>query len=151
MRQLEELSLWIGTARDARDIKNVLNLGIKSIIDLALEEPPIHPTRDLVYLRFPLVDGTGNPTWIMEGALAMVEEAIRTRVPTLLACGAGMSRSPAVAAIAAAPFLGMEPVEVLLRLHDRGPIDVSPTLWQELLATRDGTSVSLPQPATNKK
>jgi hypothetical protein len=60
MRQIEELSLWIGTARDARDIKTVLDLGIETIVDLALEEPPIHPTRELVYLRFPLLDGTGE-------------------------------------------------------------------------------------------
>jgi protein-tyrosine phosphatase len=136
MRQIEELSLWIGTARDARDIKNVLNFGIKVIIDLALEEIPIHPTRDLVYLRFPLVDGAGNPTWLIDAAFAMVEASIRSRVPTLVACGAGMSRSPAIAAIAAAPFLGGKPVDVLVALRSHGPIDVSPALWQELLTTR---------------
>src|SRR5580698_4775117 len=111
MRQIEELSLWIGTARDARDIKNVLSLGIKAIVDLALEEIPIQPTRDLVYLRFPLLDGTGNPTWLMQAAIKIVSECIRSRVPTLIACGAGMSRSPAITAIAAAPFLGVEPAD----------------------------------------
>jgi hypothetical protein len=30
MRQIDGLSLWIGTARDARDLKNVLSLGIKT-------------------------------------------------------------------------------------------------------------------------
>jgi hypothetical protein len=139
MRQIEELSLWIGTARDARDIKNVLSLGIKSIIDLAVEETPIHPTRELVYLRFPLVDGTGNPAWLLRAALRTVEESVRLRIPSLLACGAGMSRSPAIAAIVSAPFLGLEPAAVLMTLHSLGPIDVSPTLWQELLATSGPT------------
>jgi hypothetical protein len=139
MRQIEELSLWIGTARDARDIKSVLGLGIKAIIDLALEEAPIHPTRDLVYLRFPLVDGTGNPAWLLRAALAMVEESIRSRVPTLVACAAGMSRSPAVTAVATASFLGLDPVGLLKSMNECGPIDVSPTLWQELLAARNPT------------
>jgi protein-tyrosine phosphatase len=136
MRQIEELSIWIGTARDARDIKNVLSLGIKTIVDLALEEIPVQPTRDLVYLRFPLMDGTGNPTWLIQAVLHMVDLCIRSRVPTLIACGAGMSRSPSIAAIAAAPFLGVEPADVLLALKNQGPIDVSSSLWQELMAMR---------------
>jgi hypothetical protein len=69
----------------------------------------------------------------------MVEETIRSRVPTLVACGAGMSRSPAIAAVASAAFLGVRPVEVLTSLKNRGPIDVSPALWQELLAARNST------------
>jgi protein-tyrosine phosphatase len=137
MRQLHSLPRWIGTAREARDLKSVLSQGIKAIIDLAVEEVPIHPTRELVYLRFPLIDGTGNPTWLLRSVQRMVEEAIHFRVPTLIACGAGMSRSPAVAAVAAAPFLGMEPVELLVELRGQGPIDVSPTLLQELLAARN--------------
>jgi hypothetical protein len=144
MRQIEELSLWIGNARDALDIKNVLALGIKTIIDLALEESPIHPTRDLVYLRFPLLDGTGNPNWLMNAALSMVELCIRSHTPTLVACGAGMSRSPAVAAIVATPFLGLAPLDVLVSLKSHGPIDVSPTLWQELLAVRASSTINPP-------
>jgi protein-tyrosine phosphatase len=145
MRQIEDLPLWIGTARDARDIKTVLSMGIEAIVDLALEEIPIQPTRDLVYLRFPLLDGTGNPTWLIQAAVNMVGECIRSRVPTLIACGAGMSRSPSIAAIAAAPFLGVEPVDVLVALRRHGPIDVSPTLWQELLASKSGTTIDNPQ------
>jgi hypothetical protein len=149
MRQLEELSLWIGNARDARDIKNVLNLGIKTIIDLALEESPVHPTRDLVYLRFPLLDGLGNASWLMRAALTMVDLSIRSHIPTMIACGAGMSRSPAVAAIAAAPFLGIEPAAVLVSLQKLGPIDISPTLWQDLLASRNNAPTHNPQSTSN--
>ena len=43
MRQIEGLLLWIGTARDAKDIKTVSSQEIKVIIDLALEEPTVHP------------------------------------------------------------------------------------------------------------
>jgi hypothetical protein len=142
MRQIDELSLWIGTARDARDIKNVLGQGIKTIVDLAIEETPIHTTRDLVYLRLPLLDGTGNPPWLLRVVLSTVEALILSRVPTLIACGAGMSRSPAVAAVVAARFVGIEPTDVLISLQNYGPIDVSPSLWQELLATKSGTEAN---------
>jgi hypothetical protein len=136
MRQIDELSLWIGTARDARDLKMVLGQGIKAIIDLAVEEPPVQPPRELVYLRFPLVDGDGNPQWLLRNLLTTVEGLILTRVPTLLACAGGVSRSPAIAALAASRFAGIEPVDALKRLREHGPIDVSPTLWQDLLAAR---------------
>jgi hypothetical protein len=139
MRQIDELSLWIGTARDARDIKHVLDRGIKAIVDLALEEPPINPTRELVYLRFPLIDGNGNPQWLLRAVLATVDGLILSHVPTLITCGAGMSRSPAVAAVVAARFIELEPVDVLVSLQNHGPIDVSPTLLQELLAVRSGS------------
>ena len=36
MRRIEGFPLWIGTARDARDIKGVLNAGIEAIVDLAI-------------------------------------------------------------------------------------------------------------------
>jgi len=134
MRRIEELSLWIGTARDARDIKKVLDLGIEAIIDLALEETTIHPTRELVYLRFPLLDGIGNRSWLLRQAVTMIELSIGSHFPTLVACGSGMSRSPALVAIAVAPFLGMEPADVLVDFKNKGPIDVSPALWQDLLA-----------------
>ena len=136
MRRVDGFPLWIGTARDARDLKNVLSMGIEVVIDLALEEMPLHPTRELVYLRFPLLDGAGNSEWVLHAALAMLEECLRSKVPTLVACGAGMSRSPAVVAIAAAPSMGLKPKDVLLLIQKRGPIDVSPALWEELLSTR---------------
>jgi hypothetical protein len=42
-----------------------------------------------------------------------------------------------MAAVVAAPLLGLQPVDVLLSMKKFGPIDVSPTLLQELLATPD--------------
>ena len=52
--------LWIGNAIDARDVTGVLGLGVAAIVDLAIEEPPIQYPRDVVYCRFPLIDGSGN-------------------------------------------------------------------------------------------
>ena len=54
------LDLWIGNAHDARDVRGVLAFGIGVVIDLAIEEPPIHFPRDIVYCRFPLLDVLEN-------------------------------------------------------------------------------------------
>ena len=70
---IEGFPLWIGTARDARDIKGVLDAGIEAIVDLAMMNEPVTPTRELVYLRFPLVDGGGNPPWLICAAVLAVE------------------------------------------------------------------------------
>lgn len=134
MRRIDGFSLWIGTARDARDIKLVLDKGIEAIIDLALEERPISPTREVVYLRFPLLDGVGNPPWLFRTALNALEKLMKCGVQTLVACSMGMSRSPALVAVAIAQSMNIEPAEALVSLGNEGRYDVSPGLWQELLA-----------------
>ncbi|WP_088257584.1 dual specificity protein phosphatase family protein [Fimbriiglobus ruber] len=132
MRRVDHLPLWIGTARDARDLRSVLDAGIEAIVDLAMEEPPVSPTRELVYLRFPLLDGDGKPLWLLQLAVNGIRQLLANNIPTLVACSAGMSRSPAVVSTAVAQ-LNNEPAEsVLERLRGVGPVDVSPGLWQSL-------------------
>ena len=101
MRQVGEYPLWVGTARDARDVKGLHDTGIRAVVDLAAEEPPAVLTRDLVYLRFPLVDGAGNEPKLVRATLAAVTALLRERVPTLVACGMGMSRSAGATAYCA--------------------------------------------------
>ena len=72
MRQVGNYPLWIGTAHDARDNKAVHAAGIHAIVDLAAEELPANPTRDLVYLRFPIVDGGGNEPKMLRILMAAV-------------------------------------------------------------------------------
>ena len=36
MRRIDGFALWVGTARDARDIKGVLDAGLEAVVDLAL-------------------------------------------------------------------------------------------------------------------
>ena len=129
MRKVADLPLWIGTARDARDIRAVLDLGIGAVVDLAMDEPPVHPTRELVYLRFPLVDGEGNPAWLLRLAVDAVAELLTAGAPTLVACSAGASRSPVIAAMAIAKWQGIRPEDALTRI---GHGDVSPALWREV-------------------
>ena len=54
IRRIDGHRLWIGTSRDARAIKDIVDAGIEAIVDLAVMSEPVKPPRDLVYLRFPL-------------------------------------------------------------------------------------------------
>jgi len=132
MRPIAGFSLWLGHAGDVRDLRAVLSTGIVAVIDLALSEPPATVTRELVYCRFPLIDGAGNPPWLLTAAIDCVAGLLRSDTPTLVACGAGMNRSPVIAAAAIARVRGCSPVEALLLVSESGPVDVSPGLWNEV-------------------
>jgi hypothetical protein len=131
MRRIEGYPLWVGTARDARDIRAMLDAGIEAVVDLAMEEPPAVLTRELVYLRFPLIDGPDNPPWLLRTAVSTVVELIQAGVPVLVACGAGMSRSPALAATVIA-VVETRPLAAVLATVPK-PVDVSPGLLRELI------------------
>lgn len=144
MRRIAELPLWIGTARDARDIRGVLDLGIEAVVDLAVDEPPVLTTRELVYLRFPLVDGEGNPAWLLRLAAKTVARLLAAGVPTLVACSAGASRSPVIAAMAMAKREGIQPEDALTRV---GHGDVSPALWREVVTANNGATGGRHEPS----
>jgi protein-tyrosine phosphatase len=134
VRHLAPHALWLGHADDARNLRAVLERGITAIVDLAVNEPPIGVTREIVYCRFPLVDGAGNPPWLLRSAVETTAALIRSGVPTLVACGLGMSRSPAVAAMAVALVTGRPAEECLADVLRSAPADVSPGLWREVVA-----------------
>lgn len=69
MRQIIPNVLWIGNALDARDISGVLHQGIVAVVDLAMEESPAPYPRDVVYCRFPLIDGSGNQLGVLRAAI----------------------------------------------------------------------------------
>ncbi len=60
MNQIKPHAIWIGHAGDGRAFRDIFDNGIRAIVQLAMEEPPIQTPRELVYLRFPLIDGAGN-------------------------------------------------------------------------------------------
>ena len=62
MTQIQPYSLWIGHAGEARDYERIADAGIEALVNLAAEEKCDQPPRGLLYLRFPLIDGTGNRT-----------------------------------------------------------------------------------------
>ncbi|HJT76403.1 MAG TPA: hypothetical protein VJ739_04300 [Gemmataceae bacterium] len=132
MRSVPAQPLWLGHVGDARDLRRVLSLGIGALVDLALNEPPVTVTRELVYCRFPLLDGPGNPPWLLRLAAETTAALVRSGTPTLVFCSGGMSRSPAVAAAALALATGRPPDSCLAEVCRSGPADLSPGLWQEV-------------------
>src|SRR5579864_520702 len=122
MRQIAGFSLWLGHVGDVRDLRAVLASGVLAVVDLALNEPPATVTRELVYCRFPLIDGAGNPPWLLRAAVDCVAHLLHSGTPTLVYCGAGMSRSPCIAAAAIASVRGCSPDEALTWVTKSGSV-----------------------------
>jgi len=137
MRQILPHALWLGHAEDGRDYRRILDAGIQAIVQLALEELPLQPPRELICCRFPLLDGPGNDANLLALATATVANLLGRGVPMLLCCGAGMSRSPAIAAAALATACGETPDQCLKRVAEHHPADVLPGLWNELKGVLD--------------
>jgi protein-tyrosine phosphatase len=132
MNQILPYPLWLGHAGESRDFKKVFDLGVKVIMQLAAEEPSLQTPRELVFCRFPLLDGPGNRAELLFLAVSTVATLVKMRVPTLVTCGAGISRCPAVAA-AALSMIHHEPPETYLeKVLEHHPGDVSPGFWQEI-------------------
>ena len=130
MREILPGRLWIGNAGDGRDPERLLAAGIAAVINLAAEEPsPVLP-RSMVYCHFPLMDGAQDSQGVLDVAIRALISLLDNHVPTLVYCGAGMSRSPAVAAAALSVVQGGSPEEKLREIAAGQPHDVSPKLWE---------------------
>jgi protein-tyrosine phosphatase len=132
MRAITPNRLWIGNAREARDVGAVSSLGIKAVVDLAANELPIQYARDMVYCRLPLNDGPLNDEAAVRVAVSTTAELIKSGVRTLVTCSGGMSRSPAIVAAAIAMVERITPDNALVRVTSTGPHDVAPGLWGEI-------------------
>lgn len=135
MQQISQYPLWLGHAGDGRNVQQLFAAGIRARVELAGEEAPAPTPRDLIACRFPLVDGAGNDEQVLALALRTVAELMRREVPTLVCCGAGMSRSPAVAAGALTLAFGERPEVWLKRIADQRPTDIAPALWSAVVDT----------------
>jgi len=123
---------------DARNLRAIHANGIIAIVDLAADEPAVQPTRDLIYLRMPLVDGQGNSAAHLRLCVTIVSQLLNENIPTLVACSAGMSRSPATVAAALSVTEATPFEEALTRVTSGGPCDISPTLMLDLRAAIQG-------------
>ena len=103
-----------------------------AVVCVVANEPPLALPRELVYCRFPLVDGAGNPDWLLRAAVETVACLLRSGTPTLVHCSAGMSRSPAVGGAALALASGCSFAEGLIAVTQSGATDVSPGLWEAI-------------------
>ena len=133
MRAVSSYSLWIGNTGDVRRVTELIEHGIVAVIDLAANEAVAVLPREFVYCRFPLLDGAGNERWMLRAAIETISGLLRDNVPTLVACSAGMSRSPALAAAAIAQLESRDPNECLIACVEGGPADVSPLLWRDVV------------------
>jgi hypothetical protein len=135
MIQIEPFLLWLGHAGDCRDAARILVAGIEAVVQLAIEEPSVVLPREIIFVRIPLYDGSGNNADTLRFAVRTVEDFLAAKVPTLLCCSGGMSRSPAIAAFALARTNGQTPAQSLEQVRGRHGTDISPALWQDLLAS----------------
>lgn len=126
MREIQSELLWTGNAR------GLFDAGIAAVIDLAYEESPAQLPRQLVYCRIPIVDGRGNDPSLLRLALLTTVELLRSGTPAIVACSAGMSRSPTIAICALAVHLDQSPDSVLERVNDQAAIELHGDLWTDV-------------------
>ena len=136
MRQVQGIEphlLWIGTAEIVQDLQRAVEAGVTAVVDVAGVEPTVTIPPGLQFCRFPLIDGLGNPPWLLQTAIRTTADMVRLGIPTLVACSGGMSRSPVVlaAALAAAGYGSLD--ECLRRCVSDGPRQVSPAFWQAVV------------------
>jgi hypothetical protein len=133
MTQIQPFALWLGHAGDGRNVTQLLESGIVSVVQLAAEEADLQLPREIVYCHIPLLDGAGNDPKVLALAVRTVAQCCSLGLPTLVCCGGGMSRSPAITAAALAA-IHKEPAEKWLKhVTQSHHSDVSPGLWNEAI------------------
>jgi hypothetical protein len=132
MRQIFGNTLWLGHAGDVWDVRGLMAVNIKAVVDLALNEQPVILPRELIYCRFPLLDGSGNPSWLLRAAIKTLVSLLKAKVNTFVYCGAGMSRSPCIAGAAISLLRDCSPSAGLALVTESGPKDISPALWKDV-------------------
>jgi protein-tyrosine phosphatase len=132
MNQISPHPLWIGTIGDLKNLRRLYDLGIRAVVQLAYEEPPLTLPHDFIACRFPLLDGGDNDADLLRLAVATVTHLLERKFATLVCCHAGRSRSPAVVAAALAR-IAREPFAVCVnKLAGNRAWDIHPALFAQL-------------------
>ncbi len=129
MHEIQSNLLWIGHALDVREPQGLFDMGISAIVDVAYDEPTAKLPRQLTYCRFPIIDGGGNDIQLLALAVQTTKALIETGTKTIVACSAGMSRSPTIAAFALALHLDEDPKIVVAGIAESKPLELNPELW----------------------
>jgi len=132
MHEIHPNLLWIGQALDIREPRPLFDAGIEAVVDLALEEPPAQLPRQLIYCRFPLNDGGGNDASALLQSVQTTVDFLTAGTRTVVACSAGMSRSPIIAAFALAVHLDQSPDDVISRIAETKSLEASGPLWNDV-------------------
>jgi protein-tyrosine phosphatase len=127
--------LFLGNVIALRDLRILYQHEIVAVVDLAINEPPAQLGRDLIYCRFPLTDGEGNSPAILAMAIRCLSMLVKHELRTLVACSAGMSRSPAIAAAALAIHTRTPLEDNLSAILAQHPHDLSLPLWLNVKST----------------
>lgn len=138
MRQVPERRLWLGNAGDLRNPRVLFDAEIQAVVELADSEPFVPLPRELIRCRFPLSDGGENPHWLLRLAAESVAAFLRSGIPVLVCCSAGMSRSVCIAAGAITIAEGISLPEALSLVVAEGPADVSPVLLDQVKRAIEG-------------
>jgi protein-tyrosine phosphatase len=134
MNQILPHRLWIGHHGEEGDFRSIFDAGIRAVVSLAVEEETVPPPRELIFLRFPLLDGSGNDLQVLGLAIKSLAALIKAQVPCLVSCGGGVSRAPAIAAAALGLTLKEPAADCLERVVAHHPCDVLPGLWDDVTA-----------------
>ena len=132
MHEIHPGLLWLGNALDLRNPRPLFELGVAAVVDVAFEEPPATLPRELIYCRFPLNDGRGNGEPILLLAVQTLVDLLSSGTRTIVACSAGMSRSPTIAAFGLAAFLSEDPKDVLARIAESKTLELNHALWDDV-------------------
>ena len=132
MHEIQSGLLLIGHALDIREPKPLFDAGIEAVVDVAYEEPPARLPRQMIYCRFPLNDGGGNAASTICQAVQTLVDLLASETPTIVACSAGMSRSPTIAAFGLAVHLGLEPEDALAKISETKALEINGVLWNDV-------------------
>ena len=132
MHEIHPDLLWLGNALDIREPQPLFDADIAAVVDVAIEERPAELPRQLIYCRFPLNDGDGNDAAVLLQAVQTIVDLLQSGTRTIVACSAGMSRSPTFAAFALAAHLRQSPEEVVARIAGIKALDVKASLWSDV-------------------
>lgn len=130
MREILPGRLWLGNATDGGNVVKMNDVGIQAIVKLAFEEANPSLPRSMLFFRIPIIDGGEPQLPLLRLAVAAVIALHRNEIPTLVICGSGMSRAPAVVAGAIAVLQDRSPDDCLREIALGNPCDVSPKLWE---------------------
>lgn len=132
MHEIHTDLLWIGHAFDVREPGPLFDAGITAVVDVAYEEAPARLPRQLIYCRFPLNDGGGNDESVLLQTIQTLVDLLNSGTRTIVACSAGMSRSPTVAAFGLAAHLSQEPDDVIARIAEIKSLELKGALWIDI-------------------
>ncbi len=132
MHEIHPKQLWVGHALDIRNPKPLFENGIQAVVDVAYEEPPALLPRQMIYCRFPLIDGGGNSAAILRQSIQTLLGLLQSQTPTIVACSAGLSRSPTIASFALASFLSKSPQEILEQIGAIKSLEINGLFWKEV-------------------